>query len=118
MIPTHSPGPWRAIDHGPTRDGADERIGIESTDLGSGFIRVCTLSRIRNGQALRANARLVAAAPDLYEALRAAMPWFDMMWPPEGPTSDKVRVREMCRAALAKAESRPADLPTGPQENP
>ena len=53
--PTHTPGPWQYVDDGPTNyliNGPDTPVGEAGRE---------------------ANARLMAAAPDLLEALRAVV---------------------------------------------
>ena len=52
----------------------------------------------------KANANLIAAAPDLYNALWEVVELSDRTLPPSGRTHECQRVYDLCRAALAKAE--------------
>ncbi len=54
---------------------------------------------------------LVAAAPDLLEACKAAR---ERMWASQSPTTSAI-VNQL-DAAIAKAEGRPADAPAAPNE--
>ena len=78
----HTPGPWRSVVVGKhlrvETDGRDIAMGIAS--LGSA---AC---------ALASNARLIAAAPELLAACKAALPFC----PPH--------VRDMARVAIEKAK--------------
>lgn len=65
--PTHTPGPWASLDR------------LENsrtlTHITNGAHIVCTLGTTRTDGSLNhsANARLIAAAPQMLEALRAAL---------------------------------------------
>ena len=83
--PKHTPGPWKA-----TRNN----IGVRSIDA-----PVCRVWMLRSGQGV-ANARLIAAAPDLLEALKMMLEGGL-----EGPTPQAI---ETALAAIAKAEGRDA----------
>lgn len=87
----HTPGPWAAVEwerHAPTtivRDVEGRRTVIAEVEGG-------------DSAEVLANARLIAAAPDLLMALRALLARSDMeYWPLE---------QEVARAAIAKAEDR------------
>ena len=80
--PKHTPGPWKA-----TRNN----MRVRSIDA-----PVCRLWMLRSGQGV-ANARLIAAAPELLEALKAATSF---------PLSDSWVPAAL--AAIAKAEGRGA----------
>ncbi len=83
----HTPGPW-------INDG-DGIVWSESDPI-YGWIADC-----RNG-AQDANARLIAAAPDLLEALRSMLSEFSVMASPA--TAGEIAACEAARAAIAKAE--------------
>lgn len=91
----HTPGPWayRPSNSGHFIAGAGENSGYLAE------VRQC-----RSKQDVRADARLIAAAPDLLAALRDVVGWVP------GPTafftdgSDAAIKR--ARAAIAKAEGR------------
>ncbi len=78
----HTPGPWRVGDAGRT---IFQPVGIKA---------VAYCDKTEN---FRANARLIAAAPDLLEALER------ILGAARG-TMDEVRARHEARAAIAKAK--------------
>ena len=80
--PKHTQGPWKV-----TRNN----MGVRSIDAS-----VCRVWMLRSGQGV-ANAHLIAAAPDLIEALKAATSF---------PLSDSWVPAAL--AAIAKAEGRGA----------
>jgi hypothetical protein len=83
---SHTPGPWK--------------IACESGDW------FATLNDYAPIPATEANARLIAAAPDLLEALRDVIGWVPggaaEMWHTDAPT----KAVERARAAIAKAEGK------------
>ena len=60
----HTPGPWRAVPNAP---------GISDTVIDSGRMVVADVISRKSTDELRANARLIAAAPELLEALQTCM---------------------------------------------
>ena len=86
---THTPGPWKAILHG------DEEfpfpLSIHTADGAHWIARGGTTSSL-------ANAHLIAAAPDLLEALREMM-----AAQLTGDVSGHAYTRAMAAAAIAKA---------------
>jgi hypothetical protein len=75
----HTPGPWRY-----KADGGNYMLIFCSNDEGWG-------DNLR-GYCGEANARLIAAAPDLLEALREALHLIDTTSPIEGDTVRRARV--------------------------
>lgn len=98
----HTPGPWRASDFQPYLFGAANGLGIDP--LGFVYGPSCG-EQSEYGRRSLANARLVAAAPELLEALNAFLraPSIGS----EGPGSSTIVVQEFnlraARAAVAKA---------------
>lgn len=102
----HSPGPWRVVnDTAIVGPGYDERadrpqpVIVEHSSGGIAFVEA------------KANARLIAAAPELYEALKDLLnecpQEFDGL-PEHGrllPTARNARIAK-ARAALAKADGK------------
>jgi hypothetical protein len=96
---THTPGPWT------TRDRViSNRLVMMSNDCvevvnenGSGVAYLYKENFGQNGMDA-ANARLIAAAPELLEALYAALPALESIHENGAPILDKVY------AAIAKAE--------------
>jgi hypothetical protein len=94
----HTPGPWHV---GVSCDGTPAVCVPVPPSYGSGFV-VAHINRITfktgvQGDA-EANARLIAAAPDMLEALRAALPALESIHDPGNP------ILEAAYAAIAKAE--------------
>lgn len=93
---THTPGPWRV---GETRHDYDCVIRNAENDP------VCVgVVAGYSKRTARANARLMAAAPEMLEALKA----FLRAWrsPPTGNFEERGEAYEAARTAIAKAEGR------------
>ena len=87
--PTHTPGPWRI-----GRDGLI--IAMANVEVAKPLPTVPYPPDGQTAKEKRANARLIATAPDLLEALRACCGWF------HGDSQNGVAIK--ARAAIAKAE--------------
>jgi hypothetical protein len=102
----HTPGPW--IGAGPSFGDPLPRytceIVTEWEDEDGEVISICTLPFHHHDDENEANARLIAAAPLMYEALREIVSQID-----QGGSGGKVLSRDYCitaaRAAIAKAEA-------------
>lgn len=105
----HTPGPWRAsLGRHVWRTFRDEQNRRCHTPIAE----ACETLQMKDGE-LAANARLIAAAPDLYEALKDAALIF------EETAKDLTKIGQhglaltldgdakRCRAALAKAKPHP-----------
>lgn len=88
----HTQGPWRIGDAGTTVFGPPN--GNPSP------LRIADIAKTPE---YRANARLIAAAPELLEALRAALAYNDSVASPDG--TGQFSWGPQARAALAKAQS-------------
>lgn len=87
----HTPGPWRPK-NGTVLANSYEGTHCSDADIaGYGAPLVCESIRTD------ANARLIAAAPDLLEALKAMLDYY-------GSHTARVECQDMARAAIAKAE--------------
>lgn len=110
----HTPGPWNRT---PTQGGEPGLI-IESIDSPDGHIVATALRSLQTGVAAvgtdwrtkeeaEANARLIAAAPDLLLALKAVLGWGladpSQMQADAGHPGD---IERQARAAIARAEGR------------
>ena len=103
----HTPAPWRVSSESPRIIKKDYRaIGSDA-----GFLIASTMGRDDSGfyaseQEADANACLIAAAPDLYEALEDALIDFDNWAAHEDnhPHEHLVAWAEKARAAIAKAK--------------
>lgn len=88
MDAKHTPGPWEV-----SKDEGD--VVVVSEDLP--FIATVHTSALKGTQ--KANARLIAAAPELLEALKHAEKWMEG-WASADPYIGYIR------AAIAKAEGK------------
>lgn len=89
----HTPGPWfSAYD-----DNGFYEIGSESVSLRLAFT-------YGEGETDEANARLIAAAPDLLDVVKEANAELERLNDPRGFVSMRqMRIMEKARAAIAKA---------------
>lgn len=100
----HTPGPWRVED----REPCLVIVPIWDTELDTDYFMGRHIATVRHGYIggdmgySGANARLIAAAPDLLDALRACIANFDY-YGNGGVDQDTI---DECRAAIAKAEGR------------
>jgi hypothetical protein len=90
MSAQHTPGPWVAENI----TGTCWQIDAESDAVAT--------TQFCYARETAANARLMAAAPDLLAALKEILPWHDSH--PAEATNNPLINR--CRAAIAKAEGR------------
>ncbi len=91
----HTPGPWRVEHQNPSPTTGEWMIAgskpgylAEVRDCGSGDVR--------------ANARLIAAAPDLLEACELIVSAFDQLAPMSSARNEPLQINA-ARAAIAKA---------------
>jgi hypothetical protein len=93
----HTAGPWEV-----TRPSVMNGVQIiRCYDYPMTSETICTMPQ--RGKGRTANARLIAASPDLLEAAKSIIEWTNE----EGRIDDKVlliHIRNAARAALAKAE--------------
>jgi hypothetical protein len=101
MKTEHTQGPWRVIQHG---KGLNRHcVGTENTaPIQAVICEINTKSAGTNDEIRLANARLIAAAPDLLEALYAALPCVEESEEFDKPNGPKLGVT--IRALLAQAE--------------
>jgi len=94
-----TPGPW-VVDSFSTREG--EFVGVYSDDAtGSVVAHVGPFSLVRRPREIvDANARLIAAAPGMYDALRKALNYLENT---ESELGIKLESADAVRAALSKA---------------
>ena len=101
----HTPGPWEYSRMRLPPKEKDRRCGfvVNGPDVSDDLpVRVCDLRcpvGVDGFSEGEANARLIAAAPDLLAALQYIAGWQPENWNPE-------TARDMARAAIAKAEGR------------
>lgn len=91
---THTPGPWRVF-------ASYDPLVIATDDAGE---KIAYMSD-RGYEPTNANARLIASAPDLLEALQSYVAWVEDV---DQPSIDP---EEMIRAAIAKATETPDPVP-------
>ena len=100
METKHTPGPW-VIDWNVSRldiFGADETTLVAS-------LRRSSLSQAID-EAARSNARLIAAAPEMYEAIAAIATAMNLGYIPNEILSEGSPILKWLRAAIAKAEGK------------
>ena len=93
----HTPGPWKVL--------ADTRTG--AVDVWSGARFVCTVGvpGASGDESIEPDAALIAAAPDLLAACKAALSLVESL--PYDPTDRQtLRINDQIEAAIAKAEGR------------
>lgn len=98
----HSPGPWFVMQTSPTAVACSDEAGtkIAATRASHGFLDIPE-------SVAEANARLIAASPDMPAALKEIVASSDAY---EGSQSDDERCRkalEVARAVIARAEGGP-----------
>jgi hypothetical protein len=89
----HTPGPWTQDKYGDVTDASGQTIRVEGVALTG-----------RSTEESRANARLIAAAPELLEALQAMVKefGFDVVHP-QGLVHDEPHAIRSAIKAIAKA---------------
>ena len=97
----HTPGPWYVLE---TKHCVGGPLGPNG--IGSG-IAMCGM-RARTPEEQEANARLIAAAPDLLDALKGIVREIRAYSSPECDDADSIGYAELkaADAAIAKAEGR------------
>ena len=104
----HTEGQWSTI--ADEDDFGGVRLTVQDSDLEhpQGRFVVATINRSRGAES-RANARLIAAAPDLLEACEAMLhiyrenPGDEPYYFPPGAIKPRGTVQELARAAIARA---------------
>ena len=110
--PKHTPGPWEVVNGCDVFSGlgATNRNGVACDSDDGWHIADCANGKtFIDGELVgdleyseqAANAKLISAAPDLLEALQAALEWIDNA--AHGVESYEDEVMESGRAAIAKA---------------
>ena len=101
MSAQHTPGPWASLP-----DECDKPyIRIRGTQLGSRYKIANVLTPVyegaheREAKETRANARLIAAAPDLLEAAKLVIAWYEAE--DDHSKADFYQRMEMCRESEA-----------------
>lgn len=89
----HTPGPWT--------------FGFESVDPEWAVVTIkggLVVANVNADHRQNANARLISAAPDLFEALKAALPFIEEGFRGFGDPDREGHALELMLAAIAKAE--------------
>lgn len=98
---THTPGPWRLVKFA---GRADSRVSAWGVAYGSAGNRLASVDGEGNSSDRNdANARLIAAAPDLLFAACVGLAMLDPENQP--PQYSNAEAREIIRAAISKAEA-------------
>jgi len=102
----HTPGPWvvgMRNGYNPNTVFSEGDNGIASVFGVPMHCHIDDLTHIRDVQPL-ANARLIAAAPDMLEALKQVMGWIDGWSPTFTQDEEWPEAEHYIRAAISKAE--------------
>lgn len=96
---SHTPGPWSIHETKGNGGNISDRVEIAGPEEGRKRSLIASIYgfKLPEGQA---NARLIAAAPELYEALEAA---YMVLKPQKSRFEEYVNAVTLARAALAKA---------------
>jgi hypothetical protein len=102
----HTPGPWQFFPSASATSvtlmaalAAAERSGVIDTAIGVDSTNGTIIAEVVRGKQFKANARLIAAAPDMFEALRRIAEMTDIE-----ADFDGFEAREIAIAALARAK--------------
>lgn len=118
MESKHTPGPWYVHDSVSNHYRTKEQVGtydIRTAPLGChdngiwiGDVKPYGGDGFTNKETAKANAYLIAAAPDLLEALQLALPYIEGAYECAFPDSDhNENVLTQAREAIAKATGQP-----------
>jgi len=103
METKHTPGPWVTGNTSPLIFGVKRGNGTEPI----GFVYGPSFTeKSKYGQTAMANARLIAAAPEMYEAIAAIATAMNLGYIPNEILSEGSPILEGLRAAIAKAEGK------------
>lgn len=108
----HTPGPWTIQDLGQQNNYPNwHSFAVRSAQTNVHLATVGNVDRYYEGQE-GANAKLIAAAPDLLEACKAALPLLEQTaksyrseWPDTWEESHEWQAALTIKSAIAKAES-------------
>ena len=103
----HTPGPWQWYWRVGEHLKAD--CGVFHEVREGQAVAVCRAPQYAGQRQWEADARLIAAAPEMYEALLAILPFIPISSASEGGAakfSANVRAADQVRAAIDKAEGR------------
>src|SRR6266404_5429237 len=111
---SHTPGPWRVMpdpvwkgkhpchDHRYITTNHDPEAYLTGWRFSDSDPEAQIIAQTTDSPQQAANARLIAAAPDLLEACRLAYDWQDKQTPIATP--GRIEVRDRLRAAIDRAE--------------
>ena len=102
MMTKHTPGPWKIEHFSNSQRGAYVEIWPKPDRAGHA-IRVATVEPVHNNPNAEANARLIAATPDLLTACQAAYDYINHH-PELRFVSDKNPILDKLAQAFLKAE--------------
>jgi len=103
METKHTPGPWVTGNTSPLIFGVKRGNGTEPI----GFVYGPSFTeKSKYGQTAMANARLIAAAPEMYEVIAAIATAMNLGYIPNEILSEGSPILEELRAAIAKAEGK------------
>jgi hypothetical protein len=101
----HTPGPWR-VDICTPESGKSIAVHVDTRAVKAGRVMVVALCGRPGVTYVEANARLIAAAPELFAAVKAAEQFFDDQIHCRKPTQKWTEYVAQIRAAIASAEGK------------
>ncbi len=100
---THIPGPWR-LRIGDGENGADG-VGYIEGPHPQGYSWAKEIAVVYGMDEMAADARLIAAAPELLEAAQTAISFMRCIeWTDESTATESANIEQLLDAAIAKAE--------------
>ncbi len=107
----HTPGPWHTGEGVPYSQTVQMKVcGWDRRPDATGHDYFACGPRVRTEEQAKADARLIAAAPELLEALKRLLEHAEWVGTPRGYSWDDFKdVIDPARAAIAKAEGRSND---------
>lgn len=102
----HTPGPWKEGDISYVWNSPSSPVRRILSDRGEivAEVRQSQFKETVGAEEYKSNARLIAAAPEMYEALKNLLSRLDEINPPNGPFWSGSLDQEKARAILAKVE--------------
>lgn len=99
----HTPGPWRMIEGDAKRKAMTDIVVSDRENYRIAFV-MCEWANKQQREQDLADAKLIAAAPELLAALKSAMIWHGELTPCDEPDDGLRGLLLQMQAAIAKAE--------------
>ena len=103
MNAQHTPGPWQIAQYSSEAEIFYRQVDTYGTEYGAPVVVAVVTSRRHDDPMGNADARLIAAAPELLAACQELIAMVDEMLPKAGPCGWGTIATDNARAAIAKA---------------